>query len=212
MSTLNPYESPDRYQGGSALTTNSDGELSIRSFVTEEDVIGFHAHYYFGTAAGRQGRRRRWVVALPLIGLGLYGLLNFRGPELRVVHLIMLISGLTVLFFTSRPVVMWNLRRAVRALLQSGRNVLAFGEQTITLGKEDFIRDTPWSHSSVKWAALERIDLTNEYLYVFYSSNWGVIVPARDFDRAESYLTFAQAAQQRLDAHLTLREATPPPA
>jgi hypothetical protein len=194
MSEVNPYQPPNDALGAGRLITYPDGAIEVHSLLTVEDQVAFNLHYLLHTPSGRRLHQARRLVPalliLPWAGVLLSWLFQTAWPALVA----FMAAGT---WWWSWPSIMRSsVRRNVQSLLQSSRNLLFWGDQWVAVTPREVRRRTAWCHVSVLWAAVERLDVTDQHVFIFIAANAAFVVPLRDFPDAAAQLQFVEAARE----------------
>jgi hypothetical protein len=192
MAEVNPYQAPNDAFAAVRPTVYPDGSIEVHSMLTVEDQVAFNLHYLLHTPSGRrlhQARRTVPALTLPLLGLLVAWLMQTPIPAVLA-----LMTAAT--WWWSWPAVMRSsVRRNVQSLLQSSRNLLFWGDQWVAVTPREVRRRTAWCYVSVLWAAVERLDVTDQHVFIFIAANAAFVVPLRDFPDAAAQLQFVEAAR-----------------
>jgi hypothetical protein len=196
--TENPYQTPLVEPVRGSLQRYEDGTLEVHSSLTVDDLLAFHLHYL---RRGQAGAR----MPMPVRLAGYYVLLTLAGVVLSLaanswLPLAVLLVVVTTVFSGWPKFVRTSLRRQIHAMLQGGRNLLVFGDQWIAVNSREIRRRTAWSCMQVMWEAVERVDLTHDYLFVFVTANSAFVIPLRDFATLEERDEFLRLSDESFQA------------
>jgi hypothetical protein len=131
------------------------------------------------------------VAAVGLIGGLLVHVMGVGFFESLVITLVTL--GVGALIWLRYPILLQaGMRKSAEKLARSGRNLTALGEHWITLTPQEFQVRTLYSFTSVDWRAIERIDSTPDYLFVFFSAFTGTSIRLADLPNSASREQFVR--------------------
>jgi len=191
--TTNPYDSPTVLSQGptGALHTTPEGWLQYHSQRTKEDWIALMQHFALeGPYAGSVRFRRHFQLVF-FAALGL--VLGFMMQQILI--MVLLSATIGVLIWLRYPsLIRGNMRRTAEKLASAGRNLTTLGENWITLTPQSFQVRTLYSFSSTDWEAIEKVEVTRGYMFVFLSSNTAIPIRLADFPDEASRQKFIQTA------------------
>lgn len=89
-----------------------------------------------------------------------------------------------------------QLRSRVRKLVREGQNRGILGTHTMTLSPNELAYRSEWGHGVLYWPVVERIDETENHVFVFVSSMYAFAIPKRDFETVQECEEFVQTARR----------------
>ena len=162
--------------------------------LTADDLMAF---VQFHLAQSPNARRQRigcsliaFVVMLLLPGLIL---LTSEKPFLQTARDIwpLLLGPLLFLTFVF-PYIKWRTGNLSKRMLSEGSNAGFYGECSLSLDA-DGIRESKTSGDTVrKWSAVEKIIVTQEYIFIYTSGIEAFVVPRRAFSSSTDFNAFVQ--------------------
>ncbi len=206
MVTDNPYAPPI-----AATETTPAGQVdapdpppTAESFVdadvVEDDIVAYYVFHAQQSSWGRRSltRQRIWVgvyVAV-IVGSGSPGLTaghDYPGL-LAFFTTVGIFAGAAVLGYPllHRFIVSQTARRSLRR----GRNLAVLGPRRVRITPQALEIEGPYGSSRTRWAAMERIEMS-ELAIAFYTSSIGAeIVPIRCFESPQRLRAFVDLARR----------------
>ncbi|HVC98489.1 MAG TPA: YcxB family protein [Pirellulales bacterium] len=90
-------------------------------------------------------------------------------------------------------------RRATARILAKvyaeGSNRAVLGWRRLSIGREGVVMISDLVESRIKWPAIEKIDTSNEHLFIYISSMSAHVVPIRAFASAMHFSAFVESAR-----------------
>ena len=152
--------------------------MRLEYYNTVDDIVAFNL--YACASSIRNSRIRcALYVSIPSIVASMFIPVPY-GQNGRII--IMLIASvvafaLSATFYVLVPIFMG---REVRRLLSIGQNKGIVGFHALEISSEGLLERTEISESRYPWHAVERIDDTERYTYVFFSALMAHVIPKRN--------------------------------
>ena len=102
-----------------------------------------------------------------------------------------------------RPLVYWDINRSGQKIQKAGRNKGIWGQHKITLQENELIEISAAGESRTLWAAVERLEQNEEYIFIYTSSMAAHVIPKHAFpdkQQAERFYSTARAYCDRARA------------
>lgn len=179
--------------------------MQISYSLTESHVVDWSLYYSAHSPTVR--RQRRLVVVMIVLAILCLCAHSIAWPDpdgssgITVVTYLLLGGLLLVL---QRPLWSWLLRGACRKALREGRNLGLLGPRIVTVSPEGCFQKTNYVENRYSWPAIERIEATEAYAFIYISAVNAIIVPKRALPPGEVD-AFVAAARE-------YAAAAPPPA
>jgi hypothetical protein len=171
--------------------------LTVEYENTLDDVIAFSVHVNQTSPALRLNLRLRWgvaAVACVILLAATLVLQSFMPNRGLFVGLYAIIMGLLLLTYSRRY--RTGIRRLHTRLYREGANRTLVGPRRLTLTPEFVDYATPLSQSMTRWLGVEKVEVTDQALYIYLSSFSGISVPRRAFVSTEEFEQFANRAKE----------------
>lgn len=85
-------------------------------------------------------------------------------------------------------------KKKMRQMLEEGENRNLAGRKRVTLTPVALVEKTPFSESSTKWVAIEKIVASSTHLFIYVGSTAAYIIPRSAFKSVEEFDEFRSAA------------------
>lgn len=154
--------------------------MTIKYDINEKDYVDFNL-YHVNTSKEMKKR----IFLLRVIGPITFMFMSFVAYDITDIPLwywlcIFCVAGL--LWFLLYPkLVNKRLKAHVSKMLSEGKNDDLIGEHTLELNEEEMISTSEQSMSKVKWSVFNRVERTEEYIYIYNTAVSAYIVPLRAF-------------------------------
>ena len=164
---------------------------------TLDDIHAFNAHYARTAKLPQQSRKMvRGALTLTLASL-MFAL----GVGFHLPVGFWIINGLILFgwwqFYPRRVEAMT--RRSTQKLYAEGRNAGMLGATTVTLEAEWLSEASSEREVRTRWRSVERLDQTDDYIFLYLTGFSAVIVPHRAFASLADRTAFIELARARLD-------------
>ena len=164
---------------------------------TLEDIHAFNTHY--GQTAALPQQSRKMVRGALTLTLG--SLMFALGVAFHLPIAFWIINALILFgwwqFYPRRVEAM--ARRSTQKLYAEGRNAGMLGPTTVTIEAEWLSEASSEREVRTRWRAVERMDQTPQYLFLYVTGFSAVIVPRRAFANPGEQDAFIELARSRLD-------------
>lgn len=175
--------------------------MEVEYEITREDLYAFQWRAVFESARGRRVRRMAYV-GWPL-AIGLFAILPAIGADgftlSRVSFTFILVSLLIVLLF-QWCLERWLVGRAIRQLLRDERPDRGqLGRHRLVLGEDGLTETTAVGESRTRWAGVDRVEQSPNYIYIYTSPAAAHVIPKRafpDLHQADEFYRLSQARRQ----------------
>lgn len=170
--------------------------LEIEFEVTEADLFAFNKQHH--TRSPVQWVKRILIqlyYMLPIfLILWLMNLYRSLVPTGRIqaalIAFMLLVFLLDWLHWRNAP------RRAMQKVLRIGHSRSELGLHKLSICPELICIKTTSVHAEIKWFAIWKIVVTNEYAFIYNSQLSALIVPKRGFDQPDTFDSFVKQAQE----------------
>lgn len=145
----------------------------------EEDIMAFN-YFYFWSSPERKWFR--WLVRLgPML---VFGFIAYRNqPDFRqwgILNYGLILWGLAFMFIA--PSYIRNrLKRRLQRIVESVKKADILGRRTISVGENTIEAKGEHSSSSMEWSSVQKFVEIENYFFMYFSANSGLIFPKRVF-------------------------------
>ncbi len=77
----------------------------------------------------------------------------------------------------------------------SKMNKTVLTDFSITISPDSFISDSQFSHSELKWSAVQKLSRTRSYIFMYVTQHGAIVIPRRAFTTQETWDQFWLACQ-----------------
>ena len=158
-----------------------------------DDAVEFNRYHMKHSHQWRTVRITRRVLYSVLIGLNLLLLLaavaQGKWSDLPLEPIIFTIFLIALMMLYPR-LLLWCGRRN----LPRGERAELLSMQKMTLTPTALVYESEFTNTSYQWSVIDHIDMTPDYLFIYYSLNTGYIVPRRAFSSEAAFRDFAEKA------------------
>jgi hypothetical protein len=164
--------------------------------LSEADLVALAEHNHKRSKTFRKTRRRAVLGAIFFFSLAaLVFWLQFKDPVLSITF-----CAAGMLFALVFPLrLKRNLRRTVNAAYGEGKNRALFVRQTMRVEDDALVLESVAMSNRIKWEYIERVDITDDYMFVYLSALSAHVVPADGIIRGD-YDYFVHEVQKRWQA------------
>jgi hypothetical protein len=192
--------------------------MEVEYVLTVEDYVAFNKYQQAALRKPRLSMSWWWPVLL-LILIGLFFLPSLSGPKrerppdpadgqstnsaFMFIALPALVIGVALLVWATRYLLPYQVKRFVTHPDNQKR---LLGLRRTSIGPEGVAVRGEAIHTTVGWAAVRKIVLTQEHAFFYITTLEAIIVPRRPFASDEEFQEFAQTAR---DYRKMARQAAP---
>jgi len=170
--------------------------MQLKFDLTKEDVIAFNMYHY---AHSPSLRRKKWVNLVWGMVLALVCVLAaiaVKGSGGSADFLWSLLVSIP-LYIACYPFLLRRAQRtAVERLIAEGQNRDQFGKKQVTITPIEITAGGDLTSTTVRWKAVERIEVAEAYAYVYFSALQAVIIPRRAFASDEEFSAWVETARK----------------
>jgi hypothetical protein len=168
--------------------------MELNFSMSESDCIVFSEEYHRNSPVHRRARTRaRWTV--PII-FSIFMVISFAlsGPTIIATVFFPIIIGWITLYPKRFDTLV---RNNIRNRLKESSHSKTFGEYQVEINQDGIVSTGPTGRSEHTWASVDRINLTPDYLFVFFAGLSGLPIPISQIGPDH-----AEAAYDLLESHL----------
>ena len=152
-------------------------KMDIRYDLSLEDLIAYTKYYMSHSESVRfQISRSRWLISILAITAVLIISYLITNTIAAYTLLIAAIDGI-VIFVIYPGLIRWKALRATRRLYDDGKNKTVFGWHTMRIEEDGFVEVTALTEVRVKWDAIETIETSLGYTFIFLGSAIAHVIP-----------------------------------
>lgn len=174
---------------------SSNESHTLHFEVNEEVSLAFTEQFLKGSATHQKTRRRTQLFLPVCLFLILIVSTLSRSFEPTQLVLYAIASVAWFLYYPKRFDA--NVRKQAMKMTKESSHQKSYGKYQLTLSEDGLNDVSPTGESHFKWTAVDRVELTDTYLFIFLTGNIGYPI-------ALSYLTVNQASDIKLyvESHL----------
>ncbi len=168
--------------------------------ITEEDLNAFSLYHHNHSPSVRRQYLRAWFVPACIwlfVCLVIWHFSNRQQgtPLSNFLALLPLFCGVPAYLLYFPWAYRRKLRKIVADMLREGKNRGALGRHQVAITPEGVTESGAFGQSSSTWQAVERVEKTEKYAFIYTSAVGGVIVPRRAFSNSADFDQFVQSAR-----------------
>lgn len=169
--------------------------MTLRFQMGREDILAFSRAYHAASPTYRRAKTRGRFV-LPIMMLILWTLTtNYAGFK---VSNTVIFFGIGIPWFIFYPALFnRNVERYSEKTIDEGSYSKNFGPCELTLSELGLRDRSPSGESTFYWSAVDRVTLTDQYLFIFLNGPIGYPIPIADVG-----IEAARAALEYVNSHL----------
>jgi hypothetical protein len=195
----------DTFRSEDAMAPNpSTNKVTLEIEITEKDVMDFR---FYHIQKSQFVRRRTWmtllIIAIPWsVALAL---MVFHSPQplQTAKDLWPLLCGPPLFLIIYFPLRNMRVKRYWNASMSSGRNRNILGVKKITLSTEGIREIGEFGNAFFNWQGVEKIVASISAIYIYVSTDSGLIVPRRFFRNNDEFRRFVELIPSELSHSLT---------
>ena len=173
--------------------------MEVEYKIETKDVTAFYRRHFESTPSMQRSYRMGyvWLTVLALV----FGTVTSAWQHW--LSLTFWLVFLITCFIAYRPLVYWDINRSGQKLQKAGRNKGIWGEHKISLQENELIETSAAGESRTLWAAVERLEQNEEYIFIYTSSIAAHVIPKHSFEdkqQAERFYSTARAYYERARA------------
>ena len=148
--------------------------MLLRFESTVEDLLAFQDYQYAHSSTVRR-RLARKVGALSLISFG--GMISMSSHDGVINAAVsgLIVAGLVALVCPS--LVRYNMKAHIRKMCVTGDYKLFLGDGELEIVEDGIISRTPYGEGKLAWGAIEQIESTAEYTFIYVGTLMAMIIP-----------------------------------
>jgi hypothetical protein len=154
--------------------------MKVQFELAKEDYIQYNLHYMRESEAIKKSFFiQRYVVSLIYLVLP-FILVKVSDMPFRYLMIVFLVTYLIWVLYYPKYFASFTKKR-LQKIINEGKNVSLFGARSISLDQGGIVESSNTGESKTSWTAVERVEETNKYIFIYVSSVNAYIVPARAF-------------------------------
>ncbi|HXX95274.1 MAG TPA: YcxB family protein [Planctomycetota bacterium] len=171
--------------------------MQIEFDFTKEDRVAFNVYHLEHSPTHR---RNRWTSLLwaSAVWVVLWGVLvaTNESPGRAARALWPLLMFVPVYAFIYPPLRRRHARRIIDRILDEGQNRAVLGRKRVTMTSVDLTAGDDMKSTTARWDAVERIEVTEAYAYIYISGSEAVILPRRAFPTDDEFQDWIEIARK----------------
>ena len=145
--------------------------MQLKFTINEPEALALSEQYY-NDSASHQRQRNLSRLTLPILLLPIFGVFTYQfGLSLSTAAIFVLSSLAWVIIAPTRFDA--RIRRYMQKQMRESSYDKTFGVCTLTIDDRHLISDGPTGHTEYEWDAVDRVMLTDEFLFIFLAGASG---------------------------------------
>jgi hypothetical protein len=152
--------------------------MTLSFLFNKEAVLAFSEQYLKGSSTHQKARNKaQWL--LPMILMSLLILVSLgSGVEISS---IVIYGGASLLWYFCYPKQFdASMRKQARKLMEESSYEKSYGEYRLSFDESGIQSSSPLGESRYTWDGMDRVEITDDYLYVFLAGPVGYPIPITD--------------------------------
>lgn len=163
--------------------------MKITYSITKEDFWNYNKHAHYNNPKAK----RSLVIANIFFMISTLGIFYLTNSIIST--LIFGIGVLLIQFLIRYPLS----KRNIFKFAENEKGIL--DEQTIEIGPEGVSRVTHSDSGISKWTAVSKIEMTDEYIFIFFNKVTAIIIPKRIFKTEDEAIQFYNTANNFFETY-----------
>jgi len=163
--------------------------MEIEFELFEKDYINFNIDH-----TNKSPSLKRSLLVQRILGPVIFLIAPFiiiRFSEIPMWYWITIFSITSVIWLVFYPKYFnWEMKRKIEKMLKEGSNESLFQKRKIIITDTEMVQKSPTGEIITKWNEVNRVDETNEYIYIYNSSISAYIIPKRAFENENAIKVF----------------------
>lgn len=157
--------------------------------LTEEDYINYNISH-----SETSPSMKRSILIQRILGPVIFVIMPFiiiQFTDIPLWYWLIVFGLSSIAWFIFYPkYVMREVTKRIKKMLEEGNNENLFNERSLVLTDEGITETSSIGKSTISWNKIDRLEETEDYLYIYVSSVSAHIVPKRVFDNAREQEKF----------------------
>ena len=168
--------------------------------LTRQDYIEFNIFHIFNS---KSNLRTMWFVRISTLLLCLVIPFIFRiivPSQTAFLITLVVLSALGIIEFINFPKqYKKRLSKSVNKMLDEGNNDNFLGTRTLTLSDQGIVKVIKDGTTTNLWSSVERLAVTDNYIFIYVSSIMAYIIPSRIFSDTSDKQTFINLVEKNIN-------------
>ncbi|HEV3020827.1 MAG TPA: YcxB family protein [Pirellulales bacterium] len=191
---INPYNAGPSVVPGFAPPVGDVTEVVYE--LELDDLIAFSMHHRKTSPAMRRQLRAAYLI-VPAMFCVLAGLVMVAVHDegMRILLAIFLLATGAILFLLGPLLSRHRTARFLAKIYAEGSNRALLGWRRLSLGREGVAMSSELIESRMKWPAIEKIESSDQYAFIYIGSANALVVPLRAFASPAHFMVFVETAR-----------------
>jgi len=168
--------------------------MNLSFTLNKEDTLAFTEQYLRGSESHQKLRARtQWI--LPLILMSLLLLMASRGP--LQISTVIIFGGVSLAWFFLYPKQFdANIRKHAKKQMKESSYSKSYGEYNLGISDSGIQSSSPLGESSYSWDGVDRVEMSDDYLYIFLAGPMGYPIRIDQIGRDSASEAFETISEQ----------------
>ena len=162
-------------------------ELTFK--LTEEDYINYNVAHSKTSPSMKRSILIQRIMGPVIFVITPFIIVQFSDIPLWYWLIVFGLSSITWFIYYPKYA-MWEITRRIKKMLAEGNNENLFNERILVLTDEGITETSSIGETKISWVKIERLEETEDYLYIYVSSVSAHIVPKRVFENSSEQEKF----------------------
>lgn len=171
--------------------------MEISYQLTEKDFLDFNIHH-----AKNSSHIQKSILIQRISGPIIFLIAPFFATKqsgITIWYWFVLFGIVSIIWFIFYPkYIYWEISRKTMKIIKEGENKNILGEKTIVLTSENIIETGLSNEEKIKLNSIQKIEETEDHLFIYISSMSAFIIPLRAFEDSKSKDEFIKKIKEQI--------------
>lgn len=157
-----------------------------------DDVINFNLYHFQHSQTGRRSLfKTRFIIPIVLTVLFIISSFIYRS-----LHQYPLLVFALVWFIFMPSSYKRGIKKYVRRMYSEGKNKSVICKHKLSVVPEGIVETTNVGEANIHWGAIEKVEATDKYIFIYTSAVAAIIVPKKAFSDDSKYTEFIETVKR----------------
>lgn len=176
--------------------------MELEFELLEQDYINFNIDH-----AKKASALKKNILMQRILGPIIFSLFPFiirMYTEILMWYWVTIFGILSVSWYVFYPKYFnWEMARRLKKMLKEGNNENILIQRKIRLSEQGILETSPIGETNISWSQVDKVEETDEYIYIYISSISAHIIPKRVFSDEDEKQMFMRVISKYYDLQIT---------